>query len=104
MRGLVINRAGDDGIEIDVNAGGSTIVGNYLGTDVSGRQTSSPSVNALLAGLRELGYVEGRNLVLEPRFADGKLKCVPLRKIAGTFDGLEHISVSNQFQLGNWIL
>ena len=40
VRGLVINRAGDDAIEIDVNAGGSTIVGNYLGTDVSGLQTT----------------------------------------------------------------
>ncbi|MDT3778358.1 DUF4347 domain-containing protein [Nitrospira sp. MA-1] len=40
VRGLVINLAGDDAIEIDVNAGGSTIVGNYLGTDVSGLQTT----------------------------------------------------------------
>jgi CSLREA domain-containing protein len=40
VRGLVINRAGDDAIEIDVGAGGSTIVGNYLGTDVSGLLTT----------------------------------------------------------------
>ena len=40
VRGLVINRAGDDAIEIDVGAGGSTIVGNYLGTDVSGLNTT----------------------------------------------------------------
>lgn len=37
---------------------------------------------ALLArfeqGMRELGYVEGRNLVLEPRFADGKLERLPI--------------------------
>jgi putative ABC transport system substrate-binding protein len=36
---------------------------------------------ALLArfqqGMRELGYVEGRNLVLEPRFADGKFDRLP---------------------------
>src|SRR5207244_4516526 len=36
---------------------------------------------ALLArfeqGMRELGYVAGRNLVLEPRFADGKLERLP---------------------------
>lgn len=36
VRGLVINRAGDDGIEVDTGAGGSTVVGNYFGTDVSG--------------------------------------------------------------------
>ena len=37
---------------------------------------------ALLAsfqrGMRELGYVEGRNLVLEPRFADGKFERLPM--------------------------
>jgi putative ABC transport system substrate-binding protein len=37
---------------------------------------------ALLArfeqGMRELGYVEGRNLVIEPRFADGKLERLPM--------------------------
>lgn len=37
---------------------------------------------ALLAsfqqGMRELGYVEGRNLVLESRFADGKLERLPM--------------------------
>jgi putative ABC transport system substrate-binding protein len=29
-------------------------------------------------GMRELGYVEGRNLILEPRFADGKFDRLPL--------------------------
>ncbi len=36
IRGLVINSAGDQGIEVDVGASNSIIVGNYLGTDVSG--------------------------------------------------------------------
>ncbi len=36
IRGLVINGAGDNAIEIDTNAGSSVIVGNYFGTDVSG--------------------------------------------------------------------
>ena len=36
IRGLVINRAGDDAIEIDVGATNTMVVGNYLGTDISG--------------------------------------------------------------------
>ena len=40
IRGFVINRFGDDAIEIDNQGGGNTIVGNYLGTDVSGLLTT----------------------------------------------------------------
>jgi hypothetical protein len=36
IRGLVINGAGDQGIEVDGGADNSIIVGNYIGTDVSG--------------------------------------------------------------------
>ena len=34
-------------------------------------------VKALVDGLRDLGYVEGRNLVIEYRFADGKPERIP---------------------------
>lgn len=37
----------------------------------------APQIEALRQGLRELGYVEGRNLVVERRFADGKPERLP---------------------------
>ncbi|WP_342347574.1 LamG-like jellyroll fold domain-containing protein, partial [uncultured Nitrospira sp.] len=40
IRGFAINRFGDDAIEIDNQGGSHTIVGNYLGTDVSGLVTT----------------------------------------------------------------
>ena len=36
IRGFVINRFLDDAIEIDTHGGGNIIVGNYMGTDVTG--------------------------------------------------------------------
>jgi putative ABC transport system substrate-binding protein len=38
---------------------------------------SSSYTKAFLKGMRELGYIEGRNLVVERRFADGKLERLP---------------------------
>jgi len=38
---------------------------------------SPPYTDAFLKGMRELGYVEGRNLVVERRFANGKLERLP---------------------------
>jgi putative ABC transport system substrate-binding protein len=36
-----------------------------------------PNLEALRTGLRELGYVEGRNLVIEARWADGSIERLP---------------------------
>jgi putative ABC transport system substrate-binding protein len=47
----------------------------YLGG--GSRKPLVPLVEALESGLRELGYVEGRNVVFEHRFADGRLERMP---------------------------
>ncbi len=41
------------------------------------RAANSHLHEAFLQGLRDLGYVEGRNLVIEYRFAEGKLERLP---------------------------
>src|SRR5258708_19013867 len=38
---------------------------------------TSQDTDAFLKGMRELGYVEGKNLVIEWRFADGKVETLP---------------------------
>ena len=40
-------------------------------------ETVAPLVHALTEGLRDLGYVEGRNVVFERRYADGRLERLP---------------------------
>jgi len=37
----------------------------------------APTIDAFRRGLGELGYVEGRNILIEPRFAEGQLDRVP---------------------------
>ena len=41
------------------------------------RSTNEAMLAQFQHGMRELGYLEGRNLVLESRFADGKLERLP---------------------------
>src|SRR5215831_12901592 len=52
----------------------------YLGTDLTdvSRTLSRPRLlDAFLQGLRDLGYIEGRNLVIEYRDAQRKLERLP---------------------------
>jgi len=49
-------------------------VGILLGATA---ETVAPLVRALTEGLRDLGYVEGRNIVFERRYADGRLERLP---------------------------
>jgi putative tryptophan/tyrosine transport system substrate-binding protein len=44
---------------------------------LSGSSAGSPPVEAFRQGLRELGYVEGRNIVVEYRFAEGRADRLP---------------------------
>jgi putative ABC transport system substrate-binding protein len=44
---------------------------------VLSRQSAEDRNRAFLEGMRELGYVEGKNLVIEWRFADGKIERLP---------------------------
>jgi ABC-type uncharacterized transport system substrate-binding protein len=48
-----------------------------IGALTVGLPRATPAVEAFLQALRELGYVEGRNMVLEFRFAEGRIDGLP---------------------------
>jgi ABC-type uncharacterized transport system substrate-binding protein len=48
-----------------------------IGLIVSGGTESSPSYEAFQQGLRDLGYIEGQNLLIESRYGEGNLDRMP---------------------------
>jgi len=58
--------------------------------------TSAPFIAALREGLREHGWIEGQNVIVEPRYAEGKLERLaeiaaelvqlPVFRLSGTLD------------------
>jgi len=50
------------------------LIGSLSGSSAS---TSPARHEAFRQGLRDLGYVEGKNIVIEPRWADGKFDRLP---------------------------
>ena len=53
------------------------ILGSAAAPDMAGPEPRSPAINALLRGLRELGYVYGEHFITEPRGSEGKPEYYP---------------------------
>src|SRR5438552_1345547 len=48
-----------------------------IGVLSSGSRAASSLMEAFLQGLRDLGYIEGQNLLIEYRYGEGKLEQMP---------------------------
>ena len=64
-----------------------------VGFAISGSRANQDPIAGFEAGLKEMGFVQGQNLALEYRFAEGKLDRFPaliseLVPLHGDFDGL----------------
>jgi putative ABC transport system substrate-binding protein len=58
-----------------------------LGVLLYSNPQSDPQMAAVLRGLSDLGYVEGRNILIEYRYAEGRLDRIPI--LAGQLVGLQ---------------
>jgi putative ABC transport system substrate-binding protein len=58
-----------------------------LGVLLYSNPQSDPQMAAIRRGLSDLGYVEGRNIVIEYRYAEGRLDQIPI--LAGQLVGLQ---------------
>jgi putative ABC transport system substrate-binding protein len=60
-----------------VRAQQSTTIARIGYLNTSDASQSAPYIEAFRAGLRDLGYVEGKNFVIESRFAEGNVDRLP---------------------------
>ena len=58
-----------------------------LGVLLYSNPQSDPQMAAIRRGLGDLGYVEGRNIIIEYRYAEGQLDRLPI--LAGQVVGLQ---------------
>ena len=58
-----------------------------LGVLLYSNPQSDPQMTAILRGLSDLGYVDGRNIVIEYRYAEGRLDRLPI--LAGQLVGIQ---------------
>src|SRR5262245_57590685 len=58
-------------------AHGQTAAAPHVGVPRVAGSASQPSHQDLLRGLRDLGYIEGQNVVIEFRSAEGRLELLP---------------------------
>jgi putative tryptophan/tyrosine transport system substrate-binding protein len=55
-----------------------TVKISRIGVLISGTSSvARPRIQAFQQRLRELGYVEGKNIIIEQRYAEGKILIVP---------------------------
>ena len=90
IRGLVINRFNDEGIEILAGSNGNLIAGNYIGTDVTGTLDRGNSGEGM--DIRSGGHTIGGTSILDRNVISG-----------GSRHGLFLVSANNIQVLGNYI-
>jgi hypothetical protein len=90
IRGLVINRFSDEGIEIQAGSNGHLIAGNYIGTDVTGTLDRGNAGEGIDSRSRD--HVIGGTSVLDRNVISG-----------GSRHGLFLVSANNIQVLGNYI-